>query len=120
MRDLTQKEIDNAPGWATHYFIDDGDGSLCYENEYRYVYEKDINQDEAHIYRNRCLEKNSKPIPRKKIDINNHVWTYDAYVAVDDDGCLWFEPGDSQVTGISEKDSVAIAKHFKQIRDDLK
>lgn len=99
MRELTQQEINDAPDWATHYYVD-YDDSVSF------------NGGAGH----------SKPIPRKPFDIGeyefsdkdifNHFITKDkSRINFDFDSELM--PSDT--IGFNKQDAIAIAKHFKLI-----
>lgn len=114
MRDLTQKEIDNAPDWATHYFIEES-GGLCYECKDRYI---NVNMKFL-SYQTTGVEDFSKPIPRKEFDIEDYCPSDLHMLNVNSDGNIEFSVGDFPKT-INKQDSIAFAKHFKLTQDDLK
>ena len=96
MRELKQQEIDNAPEWATHYYVDYDDsvsfnrGAGC-----------------------------SKPIPRKSFHISNHEFDDKFHLTschVDDCGDVEISLANSPTdTYITKQDAIALAKHFKLI-----
>ena len=96
MRELTQKEIDNAPEWATQYLIDSG--------RVEYYSVDGINSAYG-----------AKPIPRKPFDIGDYDDEEDG-VHPNNSPCITIVDGELQVNGvIQECHAIAIAKHFKLI-----
>jgi hypothetical protein len=60
MRQLTPKEIENAPDWATHYVIPGGIGVIRYRNNTHFVWaDTGVKQPLGEWRKSQC-----KPIPR--------------------------------------------------------
>jgi hypothetical protein len=65
MRNLTQKEIDQAPEWATHYWSKSPSGTLVYCNKDKYCHYQDM---KPHTLTAGCKTDEMQPIPRKDIN----------------------------------------------------
>lgn len=97
MRDLTQEEIDNAPEWATHY----------------YVHHNDL------VSFNCCREG------RLIFDITKHEseCVFGIRIGEFDSSILEFDAADGHTTigvSISKDDAIAFGKHYKLTAEDLK
>ena len=117
MRELTQTEIDNAPDWATHYFI--FTDTAVYENETHFM---------ASIEKLKLrnggvgMRKDAKPIPRKEFDISEHEFDDEDVGEIEfneEEVQLNMRDG-SRPSILTKVDSIALAKHFKLTADDLK
>lgn len=100
MRELTQREIDQAPSNANFYFIDSEFGA---------------------IYSIRATSY-TLPIPRKEFDISEWLHSEDANEAdYLDMPLMQILDGSLCVDGnVNKKYAIAIAKHFKLTAEDLK
>jgi hypothetical protein len=113
MRELTAKEIENAPDKYTHYLFDHG--RLCYlNNTHKYYPNETLNPNTV---RTNGVGA-AKPIPRKEFDIMTHEFSdHDVEIDINEDGCLWLCA--VAYSSINKRDAIAIAKHFKLTSDDL-
>lgn len=125
MRDLTQDEIDNAPEWATHYFIGKGSaGCLCFEGVNRAV--NCINGElDGVMFNEFGFNKNSKPIPRKETTTTKTIeFDFTEYVfectrlkndtEKGDETIGFYTPYETSY--LSRNDAIAIAKYFGLIK----
>lgn len=109
MRELTQQEIDNAPDWATHYYVMGG-GNLMYESLEFWSF-----AGVATVNPNLGIASSSKPITRKPFDIGEYDDETDG-IHPNDSPCIEIIDGELRVSGIiQECHAIAIAKHFKLI-----
>lgn len=114
MRKLTQKEVDDAPDWASHYFIDSFGGSVCYEDEGHFQYAG------KNKVKSRGMCDNAEPIPRKEFDL------HEAFEALDchENWSPYLDVGDPDevtIDGVVMRGhAIALAKHFKLTAEDLK
>ena len=119
MRKLTQNEIDQAPSWATNYFIyTDGQEIRWQDNighNFMWSHEgvkfpfprDDYNRGES--------------INRKPFDISEYEFEDGDIerVAVEDGNVVALYNFELN-TAITKRDTIALAKHFKLTADDLK
>jgi len=66
MRKLTQKEIDNAPDWATHF--KSSGNSVLFESQYKT--QLMVNGELGDLIPFGGISYSAKPIPRKEFDID--------------------------------------------------
>ena len=117
MRDLTQQEIDNAPDWATHYYITPS-GTITFESD------KMFQSVSGTVHSNVVtgISKRCRSIPRKAFDIRYHDWGDEFIVIVDCDSehfqlmCTV----QNELFGIHRKDIITMAKHVNLTADELK
>lgn len=124
MRDLTQKEIDQAPDWAQRYFsegitalyININDGIIAH-----------INAPEVTFAPWNELEyalENSQPIPRKEFAISEYQFSDTDIKSVEIDGYadneyLHFYLHDTNELTHSKSDVITMAKALKLTASDL-
>ena len=115
-RELTQEEIDLAPKWETHYMINEG--SVIYSS---YMYHWWVGLKEP-IDSYFGMNENAKPIPRQKIDITEHEFSYSDIVSVEPllSRCVNFLrvelDVDQPLVDFEEKDIDAMKAHSVAIR----
>ena len=127
MRELTQQEIDNAPDWATHYYVSELGGSdvVHYLNKekLRMSMTDDLLGSITAKVSKRCQSYiMTKPIPRKPFDIRSHTFSDEDvnYQGQSNENCLDLAVDDNSDDDcsyfcITKQDAIAIAKHFKLI-----
>ena len=116
MRELTQQEIDNAPEWATGYFITPGFNGVTYESHEFYQYLPCGSRVEQ---LSSGLSVNAKPIPRKEFDISEYEFSdSEVEVETNEDGTVWLCA--VAYSSVNKRDAIALAKHFKLTAEDLK
>lgn len=127
MRELTQKQIDNAPERFDAYY-EDGNGSL------RLINTKSMETCSANFLprvkgvsffdKDHYSLKTCSPIPRKPFDISEYEFSDSHHLTscyIDDCGDLVIElTNDPSNTYLTKKDVTAIAKHFGVTAEDLK
>lgn len=115
MRDLTQKEIDDAPDWATHYSVA-ADGCVMYESSGLIIW-TGLDSPRCNI----AISATAKPIPRKQE-------AFDIYQAKTSSG-IKFTGANSMYVNVNyleesavvaKIDVIALAKHFNLTAEDLK
>lgn len=123
MRELTRKEIDNAPSWATRYFIAKNYG-IRWSNSEKYKWQGDESIYISGGYLRR-INSESVLIPRKEFDISKHVFTDCDIELVEVDGLaddeylhFDFKQETNELTH-SKGDVIAMAKALKITAEDL-
>ncbi len=120
MRDLTQKEIDCAPDWATHYDIT-VNGFVMYDSSQLFQCLSSGNQP---AFNKGGLGKFSKLIPRKEFNVCIEPWFnyIDTLDALDNSISFYCYDRDNKQVNfkVYKEDAIAIAKPFKLTVGDLK
>lgn len=117
MRELTQQKIDQAPDWATMYFIKDG---ICWYNEIFFQWETGNKIKCGNNFNNAEF----KPIPRPEFDVNEYEFS-DGNIKVAFDNDIVFVDVNyddfySQSCEFNKVDIIALAKLVKLTPEDLK
>ena len=73
-RELTQEEIDLAPEWATNYYVDSA-GDILFESDDNYQWVIVGETYDVFSQLSNGMRPDSKPIPRKKIDITEREFS---------------------------------------------
>jgi len=122
MRELTQKEIDNAPSWATHY--DAVGESIMFES--KGSTQMMIKGELGNFIPFGPVSEHSIPIPHKEFDISEYEFSDCDIQSVMVDGCegheyihISFKEETIELTQ-SRFDVIAMAKALKLTADELK
>ena len=122
MRDLTEKELEKWPHWATHYRVDESRILFESKDKWMEVGTKFPFISRGPFKQNSKLTKcREKPVleDKKPFDITQHEWS-------DSIADIEAESGDTLVLkfhgswiSIDKDDAIAIAKHFNLTAEDL-
>jgi len=121
-RPLTQKEIDLAPEWATHYFVT-FHGDVTFENDRFAQILCGLVLQVKYECNGLCIS--STPIPRKPFDIKSVEWSDSDIESIkidDDGGGVVILDADYNISDIrlSKKDVVNLNKALGITAEDLK
>jgi hypothetical protein len=119
MRELTQKETDNAPSWATHY--DAVGDSVMFESKDNT--QMMIKGQLGNLIPFGPVSEDSQPIPSKGFDISEYHRNESNESFFVDGDLITLVRRDNYTNPYFEltmKDAIALAKHFKLTAEDLK
>jgi len=80
MRDLTQKEIDDAPEWANSTFVNTRGLMVWFNNKTGKAEVIDWGVEAVTLRPGHYAFSHNKPIPRKEFDIDSHDWSDESIV----------------------------------------
>lgn len=109
MRQLTQKEIDQAPEWATHYDAV-GDTVMFESKDYTQII---IKGELGNLIPFGPVSAHSKPIPRKPFHISDE-WHSSTYNILDNGSIELIDD-----PTLDRNQVIDLARHFKVTGEDL-
>jgi len=121
MRDLKQQEIDDAPQWATHYYVSRINDTVRWNGDELFMWEFESAAKSISEYGFRNMH--TQPIPRKPFDISEHEFSDEtSHIEINsaNELAVCMTATNGKWFAMYKDDAIALAKHFKLTVEDLK